>query len=93
MTSDGHVDGNALGALFRDIFGQEMTDRRGCCDACGTVTRLGAAMVFRDAPGDVVRCVNCQSVILVAVPVPMGIRVNFLALRWIEIPENTPSAT
>jgi hypothetical protein len=42
-------------------------------------------MVFRDAPGDVVRCANCQSVILVAVPVPTGIRVSFQSLRWIEI--------
>ena len=44
-----------------------------------------AVMVFRDAPGDVVRCANCQSVILVAVPVPTGIRVSFQSLRWIEI--------
>ena len=49
------------------------------------VNPLGAVMVFRDAPGDVVRCANCQSVILVAVPVPTGIRVSFQSLRWIEI--------
>lgn len=90
MTTDRHLDGSALGALFHDIFGGEMTDQRGCCDACGVISPLGAALVFRDAPGDVVRCPNCHSVILVAVPVPTGIRVSFRSLRWIEIPGDEP---
>jgi hypothetical protein len=81
-----HLDGNALGGLLRDVFGREMTDQRGCCDMCGVVNPLGAAMVYRDAPGDVVRCSNCQSVVLVAVPGPTGIRISFGSLRWIEIP-------
>ena len=86
MTSDDHhLDGNALGGLFHDIFGREMTNQRGCCDACGAINPLGAVMVFRDAPGEVVRCANCQSVILVAVRVPTGIRVSFQSLRWVEI--------
>lgn len=86
MTSDDHhLDGNALGGLFHDIFGREMTNQRGCCDACGAINPLGAVMVFRDAPGEVVRCANCQSVILVAVPMPTGIRVSFQSLRWVEI--------
>ena len=86
MTDERHLDGNALAGLFRDLFGQEMTDQRGCCDACGTITPLGAVMVFREAPGDVVRCRNCGTVVLVAVPVPAGVRVSFESLRWIEVP-------
>ncbi len=86
MTSDDHLDGNALGGLLRDLFGREMTDQRGCCAACGTINPLGAAMVYRDAPGDVVRCSNCGTVVLVAISVPTGVRVSFGALRWIEIP-------
>jgi hypothetical protein len=80
-----HLDGNALGGLLRDLFGQEMTDQRGCCDRCGAISPLGTALVFRDAPGDVMRCSNCQSVVLVAVPGPTGVRVSFGSLRWIEI--------
>ena len=86
MTNDSHLDGNALGALFRDVFGREMTDQRGCCAACGTINLLGAAMVYRDAPGDVVRCSNCGTVVLVAISGPTGVRVSFGALRWIELP-------
>ena len=86
MTDERHLDGNALGGLLRDLFGQEMTDKRGCCAACGVIRPLGAAMVFREAPGDVVRCSNCGTVVIVAVPVPNGIRVSFESLRWVEVP-------
>lgn len=92
MTTDAHLDGNALGALFHDLFGREMTDQRACCDACGTINQLGSAMVFRDAPGDVMRCVACGSVLLVAVPMPTGIRVTIQSLRWIEIPPTQGSS-
>lgn len=87
MTGDAHLDGNSLGALFRDLFGQEMTDRRACCDVCGAINPLGTAHVYRDAPGDVVRCSNCGTVVLVAVVVPTGVRISFRALRWVELVE------
>lgn len=86
-----HVDGNAVGGLLRDLFGAEMTDRRGCCGQCGTVAVMATLIVYRQAPGDVMRCPNCDSVILVAVESPTGIRVGFGSLRWIEI-EAVPSA-
>ena len=31
MTSDAHLDGNAMGGLLIEVFGQEMTDALGCC--------------------------------------------------------------
>ena len=55
MTSDNHVDGNAIGGLLIDIFGREMTDSRGCCANCGTVNALGALIVYRSGPGDACR--------------------------------------
>ncbi|MGA7271727.1 MAG: DUF6510 family protein [Acidimicrobiia bacterium] len=85
MTTDTHLDGNCLGALWYDMFGREMTDQRGCCDNCGNVAALATAMVFRDAPGDVVRCSKCESVLLVAVSTPSGLRVNWAGLRWVEL--------
>ena len=38
MTSDTHIDGNALGGLFQEVFGRDMTGQSGCCDGCGTVS-------------------------------------------------------
>jgi hypothetical protein len=84
MTGDTHVDGNALGSLLIDLFGREMTDARGCCAGCGAVNALGALIAFTRAPGDVLRCPGCGTVVLVAVALPGGVRVSLVALRWVE---------
>jgi hypothetical protein len=82
---DTHLDGNVLGALFIDVFGREMTEQEGCCDACGAIHPLGGTIVFKDAPGDVVRCADCGAVLLVAVRTPSSLRVSIQSLRWIEV--------
>ena len=85
MTDESHVDGNALGATFHDIFGTEMTHRRGCCDSCGSIATLATLLAYRNAPGDVLRCAGCGAVVLAAVATPTGLRVSFRSLRWIEV--------
>lgn len=87
MTSDTHVDGNALGGLFHDVFGREMTHQRGCCDACGSISTLASLIAYRQAPGDVLRCPTCGTVIMVAISTPTGVRVTFESLRWVEVHE------
>ena len=84
MTSDTHLDGNALGGLFHEIFGRDMTDQHGCCDGCGTVSAIGSVLVYRGA-GDVVRCPNCGIELLVIVSSPTGIRISFGSIRWLSI--------
>jgi Family of unknown function (DUF6510) len=83
MTTDTHVDGNALAGLFLEVFGRDMTDQSGCCDGCGTVSVLGSVMVFHGA-GDVVRCPKCGSVLIVIVSSPGGHRISFESLRWLS---------
>lgn len=85
MSYETHVDGNALGGLFHDLFGREMTDQLGCCASCGAVNPLAALLAFRQAPGDVVRCAACGEVIMVAVSRGDRVRVSFESLRWIEV--------
>lgn len=85
MNEDDHLDGNSLGALFIDVFGREMTDETGRCGHCGNVGALGALIAYRGGPGDVLRCPVCDSVLLVAVATPAGLRLTFEQLRWISI--------
>lgn len=84
MTADTHLDGNALGGLLQEIFGREMTDQAGCCDNCGAVSVIGSVMVFRGA-GDVIRCPECGSELIVIVSSPIQHRISFGALRWLSI--------
>jgi hypothetical protein len=86
MTSEHHLDGNALGSLLIDVFGQEMTDQLGACGSCGNVAAVGTLLAYRDAPGDVARCSSCGAVLFVAVTTPGGLRLTFESLRWIELP-------
>jgi hypothetical protein len=77
MTDDTHLDGNSLGGLLKDLFGREMTHHRGCCDLCGSISHLGTLVAYRDAPGDVARCPNCGTVVMVAVsrrPAPADLK-------------------
>ncbi len=39
MTDDAHVDGNAIGGLLIEVFGQEMTDALGAARIAVTRTR------------------------------------------------------
>lgn len=84
MTDDTHLDGNAIGGLLHDLFGREMTGELGCCVNCGAVNALGAVHVYVRAPGEVMRCPRCESVLLVIVQRGASLRVSFEALGWVE---------
>ena len=53
MASDAHLDGNVMGGLLMEVFGQEMTDALGCCAHCGDKNQVGALIVYRGGPGEV----------------------------------------
>jgi uncharacterized Zn finger protein len=85
MANDTHVDGNAIGGMLLEVFGQEMTDALGCCATCGSVHAVGAMLVYR-GPGDVMRCPTCGNVAMVAVTSRERTRVYLSAVRWLERP-------
>ena len=65
MSTESHVDGNVLGGMLVEMFGAEMTDRRGCCGGCGAINPMGSMHVYVDAPGEVMRCPACEAVLVV----------------------------
>jgi hypothetical protein len=72
------LDGNAIAGLLLDIFGTEMTTAIGVCANCGAAGQLAEQMVYNQAPGTVVRCRSCFSMLMVVV----GVRgVNCVDLR------------
>jgi Family of unknown function (DUF6510) len=83
VTDESHVDGNALGGLLQEVFGREMTDARGCCATCETVSQIGGMRVYRGA-GDVMRCPACENVVMVAVEIRERTRIHLGGARWIE---------
>ena len=51
-----------------------------------TVNALGALIVYRSGPGDVLRCPSCESVLMVAASLSEGPRVYLASLKWMEAP-------
>jgi hypothetical protein len=64
QTEDMRLDGNAIGGLLRDIFAAEMTAAVGTCAHCGAVSEIGRVHVYVHAPGTVVRCPDCEQVLM-----------------------------
>ena len=63
------LDGNAIGGAMLDIFGTEMTTATTVCLSCGAGLQLAEQTVYNRAPGIVVRCRTCLSILLVCVNV------------------------
>jgi Family of unknown function (DUF6510) len=61
------LDGNAIGGLLIDVFGAEMTAAGTICGTCGASRPVAELVVFRRAPGTVVRCRTCGSILMVFV--------------------------
>ncbi len=61
------LDGNAIAGPLFEHFGTEMTAARGSCAHCGATAQVGELRVYMRAPGAVVRCPACGSVVIVLV--------------------------
>jgi hypothetical protein len=61
------LDGNAIAGLLFDVFGVEMTTATGVCGSCGANSVVAELTVYMRAPGTVVRCRSCESVLMVFV--------------------------
>ena len=59
------LDGNAIAGLLSDVFGAEMTTAAGECASCGADGPVAETVVYLRAPGTVVRCRTCGSVMMV----------------------------
>jgi hypothetical protein len=63
------LDGNAIAGLLFEVFGAEMTTATGSCAHCGATGPVAELEVYLRAPGTVVRCRSCRSVVMVFVAV------------------------
>jgi DNA-directed RNA polymerase subunit RPC12/RpoP len=71
------LDGNAIAGQLFDVFGVEMTTASGTCSHCGATAQIAELMVYMRAPGSVVRCPVCGSVLIVLAEVRGTTRAHF----------------
>ena len=79
------LDGNAVAGLLREIFAVEVTTARGTCDSCGAVDQVGALVVYAHAPGTVIRCPHCDSILMRIVSDGSRYWVDLRGVRTLEL--------
>ena len=79
------LDGNGAAGRLSEVFALEMTGARGRCDTCGNVGALAEARAFLDAPGVVIRCRACESVLLVLVRGDDRYWLGVSGMTWLEL--------
>lgn len=62
--TDTFLDGNAVGGVLGQVFAVDVTAAVGRCNGCGRSAVMAETRVYVDAPGTVVRCPGCESVLL-----------------------------
>jgi hypothetical protein len=80
------LDGNAIAGMLFDVFGIEMTDAKCVCATCDAHFLLGQTEVYMRAPGTVVRCHLCNSILMVLVAVRGVTCVDLGGLAALERP-------
>jgi DNA-directed RNA polymerase subunit RPC12/RpoP len=78
------LDGNAIGGLLVDVFGADLTAASSTCGTCGDTRPIAELLVYLQAPGTVVRCPTCGSVLMVFVEVRGVIHADLAGLARLE---------
>ena len=79
------LDGNAAAGELRQVFAVDVTAATGQCVGCGHTAALGQAVLYSRAPGLVVRCGNCQQVLLRLVTAPGRTWVDMRGLAYLQL--------
>lgn len=58
------LDGNAAGGLLSELFVPDLTAARATCASCGKTRAVGALLVYGHAMGMIVRCPDCDGIVL-----------------------------
>jgi hypothetical protein len=80
------LDGNAVAGLLGEIFVVEATTVRGTCAACGASGALGRVVVYAHAPGVVLRCPECDSVLMRVVRTESRLWLDARGVASLELP-------
>lgn len=83
------VDGNAAGGIFSELFVPDLTTARAKCAGCGAMGMIGALPVYAHGMGTVVRCPNCDRVVLRVARTPKHVWLDATGATSIVISRGT----
>jgi hypothetical protein len=80
------LDGNALAGLLHDLFYAEMTDAAVECANCGRHGEMGSLWAFVESPGYVLRCPDCQSIVMRIAVTPEQVYLDARGAAYVCVP-------
>ncbi|MDP9281647.1 MAG: DUF6510 family protein [Chloroflexota bacterium] len=84
-TDDRTLDGNAVAGMLEQLFGADMTAADSQCAGCGREGQVGTLLAYTSAPGVVLRCPTCSTVMLRMVETPRGTLVEAKGLAYVRL--------
>jgi hypothetical protein len=81
-----HVDGNSLAGPLSEIFSVDLTTASARCLGCGDVSALASAMVYGEPDSLVVRCSQCEDVLMVLIQEPDRMCIELRGMSWLQVP-------
>ena len=75
------LDGNAVAGTLSEIYGDDMTTVLAECGGCGKVDHIGGLIAYVHAPGIVLRCTACSTILLRIVQTPKRTHVDVRGKR------------
>ena len=81
------LDGNAVGGLLGEIFPFEMTTAQVTCANCGSLWRVGQAMVYRRDMGTNVRFASCDNALIRVGRGPGGYLLDMRGVMYLQVEE------
>ncbi|HEV8656332.1 MAG TPA: DUF6510 family protein [Candidatus Limnocylindria bacterium] len=82
---DRTLDANAVAGMLEDLFGADMTDADSKCAGCGREGEVGTLLAYTNAPGVVLRCPACSTVMIRMVETPRGTLVETKGLAYVRV--------
>jgi hypothetical protein len=83
--SELRLDGNAVAGMLTEVFAVDATTAMVRCAGCGHDDPLGAATVYANAPGVVVRCRGCAGVLMRFAEIRDHVMVDMRGAAWLEL--------
>ena len=81
------LDGNAAAGLLGEIFPFEMTTAQVTCASCGSLWRVGQAMVYGHGMGTIVRCAACDNALIRVASLPGRYRLDLRGVKYLQVEE------
>jgi len=85
------LDGNALAGLLHELFDVEMTIAPVECATCGHHGELGSLWAFAESPGYVLRCPDCQNIVIRMTVTPREVYLDARGAAYLRIPKKNQS--